>query len=56
VNYEPRESLCKAACRLGKQLKVPVYDFLKEALIRKYGNDFYSALEKTAMHIKKDKV
>ncbi len=56
VNYEPRESLCKAACRLGKKLKVPVYYFLKEALIRKYGSDFYSTLEKTAMHIKKDKV
>lgn len=56
VNYEPREDLCKAACKLGKQLKVPVYVFLKEALIRKYGPDFYSTLEATARHIKKDKV
>jgi Protein of unknown function (DUF3109) len=56
VNYEPREDLCKAACKLGKQLKVPVYIFLKEALIRKYGPDFYSILEATALHIKKDKV
>lgn len=56
VNYEPREDLCKAACKLGKQLKVPVYIFLKEALIRKYGPDFYSMLEATALHIKKDKV
>ncbi len=56
VNYEPREDLCKAACKLGKQLKVPVYVFLKEALIRKYGSDFYSTLEATALHIKKDKV
>jgi Protein of unknown function (DUF3109) len=55
VNYEPREDLCKAACKLGKQLKVPVYIFLKEALIRKYGPDFYSTLEATALHIKKDK-
>jgi hypothetical protein len=30
VNYEPREDLCKAACALGKSLKVPVYQFLKE--------------------------
>jgi len=44
VNYEPREDLCKAACSLGKKLKVPVYIFLKDALIRKYGNDFYEAL------------
>jgi hypothetical protein len=50
VNYEPREDLCKAACGLGKKLKVPVYVFLKEALIRKYGNDFYEALSATAEH------
>lgn len=55
VNYEPREDLCKAACKLGKQLKVPVYIFLKEALIRKYGVDFYDTLEAAAKHIKKDK-
>jgi hypothetical protein len=55
VNYEPRQDLCKAACKLGKQLKVPVYIFLKEALIRKYGADFYATLEATAIHIKKDK-
>lgn len=52
VNYEPREDLCKAACSLGKKLKVPVYVFLKDALVRKYGKDFYEALEKTAEHMK----
>ena len=50
VNYEPREDLCKAACSLGKKLKVPTYIFLKDALIRKYGNDFYEALCATAEH------
>ena len=55
VNYEPRQDLCKAACKLGRQLKVPVYLFLKEALIRKYGPDFYSRLEASAHHLKKDK-
>ncbi len=48
VNYEPREDLCKAACTLGKKLKVPVYIFLKDALIRKYGDEFYDALSATA--------
>ena len=48
VNYEPRKSLCKPACKLGKSLKVPVYQFLKEPLIRKYGEDFYDALDATA--------
>ncbi|UAY51773.1 DUF3109 family protein [Ferruginibacter albus] len=51
VNYEPREDLCKAACSLGKKLKVPVYVFLKESLIRKYGTEFYEALEATAKYL-----
>ena len=50
VNYEPREDLCKAGCSLGEKLKVPVYVFLKEALIRKYGAAFYEVLEATAKH------
>lgn len=56
VNYEPREDLCKAACKFGRQLKVPVYVFLRDALIRKYGKDFYSTLEAAAIHMKNDKV
>lgn len=54
VNYVPREDLCSAACKLGKKLKVPVYRFLKEAIIRKYGTDFYQSLEATAEHMHKD--
>jgi hypothetical protein len=53
VNYEPRQDLCKAACKLGKQLKVPVYIFLKEAIIRKYGEEFYEALAASAEIVKK---
>ncbi len=52
VNYEPREDLCKAACSLGKKLKVPVYIFLKDALIAKYGVEFYETLAATAEHMK----
>ena len=48
VNYEPRETLCHPGCVQGKKLKTPVYVFLKEALIRKFGKDFYSALEQAA--------
>jgi hypothetical protein len=51
VNYEPRQDLCAAACKLGKKLKVPTYVFLKEALIRKYGVEFYETLEATAKHM-----
>ena len=36
------------ACALGKKLEVPTYQFLKEPLIRKYGEEFYDALDKVA--------
>ena len=52
ANYEPREDHCKAACSLGEKLKVPVYQFLKEPLIRKFGKKFFEALDATAMHVK----
>lgn len=52
LNYE-RWSVCKAACKNGKALKVPVYKFLKEALIRKYGEDFYEVLELSVQHKEK---
>ena len=48
LNYEPREGMCSPACALGKKLKVPTYVFLKDALIRKYGEDFYGLLEQVA--------
>lgn len=55
VNYEPREDLCSAACTLGKKLKTPVYQFLKEPLIRKYGQEFFNALSATAKHYDENK-
>jgi hypothetical protein len=55
MNYEPREDLCAAACKLGKKLKVPTYIFLKEAIIRKYGEDFYATLEATAKYMEEAK-
>ncbi len=55
ANYEPREDNCKAACSLGKKLKVPVYEFLKEPLIRKFGKEFYTALVATANHLNSKK-
>ncbi|MEO7446496.1 MAG: DUF3109 family protein [Ferruginibacter sp.] len=55
ANYEPREDNCKAACSLGKKLKVPVYTFLKEPLERRFGKRFYEALAATAEHLHKKK-
>lgn len=50
LNYETWD-ICSAACSNGKKLKVPVYRFLKTALIRKYGEDIYEAIEAAAKHI-----
>ncbi|MGH1387273.1 DUF3109 family protein [Kordia sp.] len=47
VNYH-RWPICDDACSLGKELQVPTYKFVKEALVRKFGEDWYSELEKTA--------
>jgi hypothetical protein len=55
LNYEPREGMCNPGCALGQKLKVPVYSFLKEALIRKYGEDFYAALDQIAQQYYLDK-
>ncbi|MFD1551395.1 DUF3109 domain-containing protein [Putridiphycobacter roseus] len=45
LNYD-RWPICKPACQLGEELKVPVFKFLKEPLIRMYGADFYEEMEK----------
>jgi len=44
VNYEEWD-ICSDACILGKELKIPVYKFLKEPLIRAYGESVYEALD-----------
>lgn len=50
VNYHQWD-ICDAACELGKSLEVPVYKFLKEALIRKFGEDWYKELEEAAKNL-----
>lgn len=47
VNYH-RWEICKAAEILGKKEKLPVYKFLKEPLIRKFGDKWYKTLEEVA--------
>lgn len=51
VNYDKWE-ICDDACSLGKELQVPVYKFVKEALIRRFGEDWYAELEKIAEEYK----
>jgi Fe-S-cluster containining protein len=49
VNYSEWD-ICSAACELGAKEDVPVYQFLKEALIRKFGEDFYEQLDGAFHH------
>lgn len=52
VNYD-RWDICSDACQLGKELQVPVYKFVKEALIRRFGTEWYEELEEVAKELKK---
>ncbi len=52
VNYDKWE-ICDDACSLGKELQVPVYKFVKQALVRKFGEQWYSELEQVAEKHKK---
>jgi len=47
VNYEVWE-ICSDACILGAELKVPAYQFVKDGLIRKFGEEFYAQLDGAA--------
>jgi len=47
VLHYDRWHICHSACSLGRELKVPVYAFLKEPLIRKYGQKWYDELEES---------
>jgi hypothetical protein len=47
LNYEEWD-ICSAACTAGKKAKLPVYQFLKNPLIRKYGKAFYEQLDTVA--------
>ncbi|MGY0390944.1 DUF3109 family protein [Bizionia sp. KMM 8389] len=47
VNYN-RWYICDDACTLGKELQVPIYKFVKEGLVRKFGESWYADLEKVA--------
>jgi hypothetical protein len=49
VNYH-RWSVCEAARVFGRKNNVKVYQFLKEPLIRKFGEEWYKELDKFAKH------
>lgn len=44
LNYH-RWNVCSAACENGRKLGIPVYKSLREPIIRRFGEEFYKALE-----------
>ena len=54
LNYH-RWDVCKVAVLKGQQAGVPVYKFLKEPLIRKFGQAWYDELCDAAEELKKQK-
>jgi len=54
LNYDQWQ-ICNPACKLGEELRIPVYKFLKEPIIRAFGKELYHELEKVENQIKKIK-
>ncbi len=52
VEYH-RWDICHCARQLGKKLHTPLYQFLREPLIRRFGQEWYNELELTANEWKK---
>lgn len=50
LNYD-RWDICSAACELGKANQMPVYKFLRDAITRKYGADFFEQLDAAAKEL-----
>lgn len=51
LNYD-KWDICSAACTLGKKEQLPVYRFVKAALVRKYGEAFYEELDAAAKYLR----
>ncbi len=55
LNYH-RWDVCKAAVRKGRELQLPVYKFLRDPLIRRFGEDWYKELEAVADELSKQSI
>ncbi|MBR4276136.1 MAG: DUF3109 family protein [Prevotella sp.] len=49
-----RWHVCKDAVKKGKELQMPLYKFLKEPLIRRFGEEWYEALCEAARNLPND--
>jgi hypothetical protein len=52
VNYQEL-AICATGKACGKAAKLPLYKFLKEPLIRKYGEEWYNEVEIAAEYLRK---
>ncbi len=50
LNYD-RWDICSAACEKGQAHQLPVYQFVREAIVRKYGEAFYEQLHAAAIDL-----
>ena len=51
LNYH-RWDVCRSACENGCKRDIPVYKSVKDAIIRRFGEEFYGALEAAEKFIK----
>ena len=54
LNYN-RWNVCDCAREKGRELDVPVYRFLREPLIKRFGEKWYKELEEVAEQLLKTK-
>ena len=47
LNYH-RWDVCKEAVKKGRELDIPIYKFLKDPLVRRFGEEWYKMLEECA--------
>lgn len=50
VNYEKWDE-CNSSISFGEKNNIPLYIFVKEALIRKYGDDWFEQLDYAVRHL-----
>ena len=53
LNYH-RWNVCHAAVKKGRELGLPVYKFLKDPLIARFGAEWYAELEQMADELRRD--
>jgi hypothetical protein len=56
INYEYIPSMCGPACERGSREGIYLSDFLKDALIREFGTEWYAEFSATCMKIREGNV